>query len=110
MIVPLSTGDSPSFDRKRRMSQKRSRHGRLDPTPLSRFDERMYNKPPLPIEKLPFFGTTWYTQGPAYWFRHMVLSFLALLTLYGQPQVWSGSLAPSWSRKTPRWPRSFHYP
>lgn len=65
------------------MNQKRSCHGRLDPTSLPRFDERMCNNPPLPIEKLPFFGTTWYTRGPAYWFRRALLSLLALLTLYG---------------------------
>jgi hypothetical protein len=33
------------------------------------------------IESLPWFGTTWYTGGPAYWLRRALLSLLMLLVL-----------------------------
>lgn len=33
------------------------------------------------IEKIPFFGTTWYKRGPAYWFRRLLASLMMLVAL-----------------------------
>lgn len=30
------------------------------------------------IESLPFFGTSWYTRGPSYWFRRTLLTLVCL--------------------------------
>jgi hypothetical protein len=37
----------------------------------------------MPIERLPFFGTTWYRRGVAYWSRRALLSSLLLVALAG---------------------------
>lgn len=42
---------------------------------------RTSEKTRLPIEELPFLGTTWYTRGPAYWVRRVLASVLMFLGL-----------------------------
>lgn len=76
------------------MNKNRHQTRRSSGAEPPRFIERMYNRTmPRSIENLPFLGTTWYTRGPAYWFRRVLASMLMLLGLFAATAITVGLTA-----------------